>query len=428
MNEDFISFVWKYRLYRSDLKTTSGIPVTVLRPGEQHSNAGPDFFNARIRIGDTLWAGNVEIHVKSSDWYRHMHQHDKAYDNVVLHVVHEADSDIIRSDLTTIPAVALKNYVDESVLKLYSGLRTSKMFIPCSPYLHSVDKFILSSWMDRMLVERLEVKSVQIAQALEVNKNNWEDAFYQVLARNFGFHVNALPFEMLARVLPRNMLLRHSGQPHQVEALVFGQAGLLGNEWRDAFPELLRKEYEFLAAKYGILPLDGHVWKMLRMRPSNFPAIRLSQFASLVAQEKFGFSTILEAEQIESILNLIQVNASPYWSNHFTFDKVTRHRQWQLGIGSARNIMINTIIPCLFYYGKSNGKELQCEKAFEWLKTIPSESNHVLDEWKRCGITPADAYTGQALMGLYKTYCSEKKCLNCSLGMHILNQTHEITG
>jgi hypothetical protein len=223
-------------------------------------------------------------------------------------------------------------------------------------------------------------------------------------------------------------LLRHAGQLQQVEALVFGQAGLLSGEWHDAYPVLLRREYEFLAAKYGILPLDGHVWKLLRMRPSNFPAIRLSQFANLVSSEKFGLSSILESENVSALINKLRVNASPYWSNHFTFDKITRYRPRQLGVESARNILINTIIPCLFYYGKSNGKGIHSEKAFEWLKKIPSESNHVLDAWKKSGIISSDAFMGQALMGLYKSYCSEKKCLNCSLGMHILNQTHEITG
>ena len=428
MNEDFLSFVWKYRLYNSDLKTTTGIPVTVLRPGEQHSNSGPDFFNARIRIGDTLWAGNVEIHVLASDWYRHNHQTDKAYNSVILHVVYEADSEIIMGDMTTIPTIALNEQTDAEVIKKYHSLKASRLIIPCSTQIPEVPEIILNSWLDRMLVERLEYKSIQIEQALQVNKGDWEDAFYQLLARNFGFHVNAGPFEMLARCLPRNLLIRHGDLLHQVESLVFGQAGLLSGEFKDEYPQLLQKEFLFLSKKYGLAPLDEHIWKLLRMRPANFPTIRLSQFAKLICDDNVSLQKLVSNSSIEMIENAFQVSASPYWNNHYLFDKATRFRSATLGTSSIRNIIINTIAPVLFYYGKSRGEDVICDQAFTFLRKLPSEQNHILDEWLRIGIRADSAFTGQALLGLYKNYCSQKKCLNCSLGINILNRQHDFIG
>lgn len=428
MNEDFLSFVWKYRLYNSDLRTTTGIPVTVISPGEQQSDAGPDFFNARIQIGDTLWAGNVEIHVKASDWYRHHHQNDKSYNNVILHVVYEADSDIISADMTTVPTISFSDQAKDEVLKNYSGLRASRLQIPCSAQLNSIPELTLHASTDRMLVERLEYKSVQIELALHVNRGDWEDAFYQLLARNFGFHVNAGPFEMLARCLPKNLLLRHADQLHQVESLVFGQAGLLEGKFENEYPSLLQKEYNFLSKKYGLMPLDSHIWKLLRMRPANFPTIRLSQFAKLISTDTISMQKLLAGLTADDLMNIFRVSASPYWSNHYLFDKPTRFRPANLGDASIRNIIINTIAPVLFYYGRNRMEDQVCELAFDLLRKMPSEKNHILDEWNRHGIKTDSAYTGQALLGLFKNYCSQKKCLNCSLGVTILNRQNELAG
>jgi hypothetical protein len=420
VNENFLSFVWQYRLYNTNLITTSGIPVTVIKPGEQHNNAGPDFFNARIRIGDTLWAGNVEIHVKASDWYRHGHQTDKAYNNVILHVVYEADSDIITGDMTTIPTIALSNQMNDDVLRKYSNLRASRLHIPCGKHLMSLNNLTILNWIDRMLVERLEHKSIQIEQTLYVNKNNWEDAFYQLLARNFGFNINAGPFEMLARCMPRNLILKHVDQLHQVEALLMGQAGFLEDKFEDNYPLLLQKEYKFLAGKYGLLPLDKHLWKLLRMRPANFPTIRLSQFAALISSGHISFRQLLEMENPQNLIKQFRPEASPYWNNHYLFDKPTRYDSRVLGLSSARNIFINTIAPLLFYYGKTRGEVAVCDKAFDLLRGLPAEENHILDEWKKLNVKAENAYSGQALLGLYTNFCSQKKCLNCSLGKAIL--------
>lgn len=420
MNEDFLSFIWKFRLYSRNLVTTSGEVVTVIKPGEQHRNAGPDFFNARIRIGETLWAGNVEIHVKASDWYRHMHQSDKAYNSVILHVVYEADAEIIIGDMTTVPTVCLSSQLDPGILKKYRDMKASKLTIPCSKTVAQVAEPLMNLWLERMIIERLEQKSVVIEQVLQVNRGHWEDAFYQLMARNFGFNVNAGPFEMLARCLPRHLLLKHADHPLQTEALLFGQAGFLEEEFADEYPRKLRQEYQFLARKYGLLPLDKHLWKLLRMRPANFPSLRISQFGALLTSGKISFSQIREMDTAEEIIRLFQVTTTPYWFTHFVFDKPARFASRHLGSDSIRNIIINTIAPFLFYYGKSIGDEIYESRAYTLLKEMPNENNHILTEWLRAGVPIENAWQGQALLGLYKSYCSQKKCLNCSLGTALL--------
>lgn len=420
MNEQFLSFIWKHRLFSGELTTSGGVPVSVLKPGEQNNHSGPDFFNALIRIGETLWAGNVEIHVRASDWYRHRHQTDKAYGNVILHVVYEADMDIITPDLTTIPTLELKSNTDSEVLKKYLGFKNSKMNIPCGNSLAAVRQVTLAGWLDRMLVQRLEHKSLLIAQALEVNRNDWEDAFYQLLARNFGFNVNAGPFEMLARCLPRQLLMRHASQPHQIESLLFGQAGFLETEFKDEFPRLMQSEYRFLSRKYGLLPLDRHIWKMLRMRPANFPTIRLSQFANLMSSGSVSFSQVLENPALPEIQRILQVHASPYWNTHYTFDKPSGFASRTLGESSIHNIIVNTIAPFLFYFGRHRNNNEISDLAFSLLRDTPPESNHILEEWRRLGIPTDNAFTGQSLIGLYNDLCSKKKCLICALGTEIL--------
>lgn len=426
MNEQFLSFIWKHRLFSGELTTSGGVPVQVMKPGEQNNHSGPDFFNALIRIGETLWAGNVEIHVKASDWYRHHHQTDKAYGNVILHVVYEADMDIITPDLTTIPTLELKSHTDAAVLKKYLGFKNSKMSIPCGNSLGELKPVTLAGWLDRMLVQRLEHKSVLIAQALSVNRNDWEDAFYQLLARNFGFNVNAGPFEMLARVLPRQLLMRHASQPHQIESLVFGQAGFLETEFKDEYPQLMQSEYRFLSRKYGLLPLDRHIWKMLRMRPANFPTIRLSQFANLMSSGSVSFSNLLEKPSLSEIRKILQVRASPYWNTHFIFDKPSGFAFRALGDASVHNIIVNTIAPFLFYFGRQRNDHEISDHAFALLRDTPPESNHILDEWKRLGVPSHNAFTGQSLIGLYNDLCSKKKCLICALGTEILRKNESI--
>lgn len=427
MNESFLSFVWKYRLYSGDLHTTNNIPVTVIKPGEQSTHAGPDFFNARIRIGDTLWAGNVEIHVKAGDWYRHRHHHDPAYDNVILHVVHEADTDIIGPDHTIIPTIALNQHTDPDLLQRYRDLYRSKNKIPCGNALRDLDPLTLHQWLDRMLVERLEHKATRMELALQFTHNHWEEAFYQLLARNFGFQVNATPFEMLSRTLPSTLLMRHHNHRHQLEALLYGQAGFLNTPLNDDYPRQLQQEYQHLAAKYGLLPLDRHLWKLLRMRPANFPTMRLSQFAHLIHRGDLTLATLIEKAEAGA-LTLPPLTASPYWNHHYLFDKPAPWHSAALGSASVRNLIINTIAPSLFYYARYHHRPTLADLSLQLLKSIAAEQNQLLDTFADLGIEITDAYTGQALIGLYQNYCAQKKCLSCALGTKILRAPHPSTG
>lgn len=420
MNEQLISFLWKYRLYDRELTTTTGLPVTVIKPGEQHGNAGPDFFNARIRIGETLWAGNVEIHVRSSDWYRHGHQTDRAYDNVILHVVYESDTEIIQNNLLVVPTVALSGQMDNGVLERINGLRSSTADIPCGPYLESLEPTRWKSWLDRMLVERLEHKSSLVDLALHANRNDWEDAFYQLLARNFGFKVNAVPFEMLSRILPRKLLLRYGDRPELVDALVLGQAGFLNEEMQEDYPMMLKNEYRFLARKHGLVPMETHLWKLLRMRPANFPTIRLSQFGKLITENGFTFSKILQTKDPMQLVSMLRVQASDYWDNHYLLNRPAPHSRKSIGSDSIDNIFINTIVPALFYYGRRNGDEQLVERALEWLTTLSYEKNKVLDVWSDVGIQPGNAFDSQALLHLHANYCSSKRCLDCAIGKQLI--------
>lgn len=420
MNEQLISYLWKYRLYDQNLTTTTGLPVTVIKTGEQHGNAGPDFFNARIKVGDTLWAGNVEIHVKSSDWYRHGHQTDKAYDNVILHVVYEADTEIIQNNLLVVPTVALSNQMDEGVLERINVLRDSDQDISCGSHMMQIEPMKVKSWLDRMLVERLEHKSGLVELALHANRNDWEDAFYQLLARNFGFKVNAVPFEMLSRILPRKLLLRYQDRQEFVEALVYGQAGFLEEEMEEEYPAMLKSEYRFLARKHGLMPMDRHLWKFLRMRPANFPTIRLSQFAMLITRNRFSFSDILQMRDPAQLMERLKVQTSGYWETHYMMNKTGPHAIKSIGYDSISNIIINTVAPTLFFYGRRNGDEQMVDRALELLSSIPYEKNKVLDSWSANGIHARNAFDSQALLHLHANYCCAKRCLDCAIGREIV--------
>ncbi|HQS50967.1 MAG TPA: DUF2851 family protein, partial [Daejeonella sp.] len=299
LNEDLLHYIWKFRLYHlSDLKSTSGESLDIIRPGHHNQHAGPDFSNAKIRIGDTLWAGNVEIHIRSSDWYRHQHQFDKAYDNVILHVVAYHDQEIFRADGTEIAVLEIGNLIPEEIAQNYEDLMAGLNWIPCERKIKQVDKFFINTCLTRVLIERLEEKSELIDALLIEVKGSWNDAFYISLARNFGFKTNALPFEMLARSLPQSLLARYKDRSFQIEALIFGQAGFLDNKLKDPYPQLLRKEYLFLRKKHGLRPIDKYLWKYMRLRPRNFPSVRLAQFAALIIRSNHLFSKIIDENDI----------------------------------------------------------------------------------------------------------------------------------
>lgn len=421
MTEEFLWYIWKFRLFdNSQLKTTAGEAIHILKPGEHNTNSGPDFFNARIKIGSTVWAGNVEVHTRASDWYKHKHNTDKAYDNIVLHVVYESDLELHLRNGESMPTLELKNRIPQSVYGKYLQFRSSKDWTPCEKQIHTVSQFTLNNWKDRLLVERLERKSTAILGSLKQNKNNWEETFYQVLARNFGQKVNSDPFELLARSLPVSVLAKHKNSLVQTEALLFGTAGLLKNNFKDEHPQLLQKEFTFLKSKFKLKPLDPSGWKFMRLHPPNFPTIRISQFANLMHRSSHLFSKILEADSIKELTCLIETETSEYWQTRYRFDKLSFKRKKTLGHDSINTILINTVVPFVFVYGKEKGEEKYCGRALDFLEKLEPENNSILAKWNAIGVPSKNAYETQALLQLKNEYCSKKRCLECAIGNALL--------
>jgi len=421
MQEEFLHYLWKFRLFNNqELKTTEGEPIQILKVGEHNSDSGPDFFNARIKIGKTTWAGNVEIHVRASDWELHKHQYDKSYDNVILHVVYKSDKEIKRKNSETIPALELKNRIPENTYQKYLSFNSSRDWIPCGKQIKDIDSFTLNHWLDRLLVERLERKSQPILESLKQNKNNWEETFYRSLARNFGLKVNAEPFELLARALPHAVLAKHKNSLIQLEALLFGTAGMLEKELTGDYPKELQKEFKFLKSKYKLVPIDSSLWKFMRLHPPNFPTIRIAQFANLIYKSTHLFSKVIEANTVKQIVNLLETEASEYWVTHYRFDKPSPNRKKTLGKDAVNSILINTIIAFLFVYGKEKGEEKFCDRALSFLEKIETEKNSIVNKWKELGVNTKTAYESQALLQLKNEYCSRKRCLECSVGAKLL--------
>lgn len=421
--EDFLYFLWRFKRFDfNDLRTTTGEAITLIALGEYNTHAGPDFLNAKIKIGDTLWAGNVEMHLFASDWLKHKHQEDAAYENVILHVVYEADEVIKYKDGTAIPALELRKRIPSNLLSQYLKLLHNEYWIPCQHQFHNVSDFTKSLWYDRLLIERLEEKTKAIKMALDRNTGDWEETFYQFMARNFGLKVNAEPFEHLARSLPHITLAKHKNSLFQLEALLFGQAGLLSEEFDDDYPNQLKKEYQFLKTKHQLTPIPVASWRFLRLRPANFPTIRLAQFATLVYQSTHLFSKILKINTFKEIEELLKVQLSDYWLTHYTFDSESDKRNKSLGKTTIRLIIINTIVPFLFLYGKETANDDYKDKALQLLEELPAEKNSIINKWKDLGVVSSSAYHTQALLQLKNVYCSKSRCLECSVGNALLKK------
>ncbi len=421
MRESFLHFLWRTRRFDAqNLRTTENQPIEIQIVGEQNTHAGPDFFNARLRIADTIWAGNVEMHLQSSEWIAHKHSDDPAYDNVVLHVVFEEDLPILRTTGERIPCLELKGRIPPKLLENYQRLEHEQAWIPCQHFFRQVPEIVRLNWLDRLLVERLELKTTAIAEALKDTENHWEEAFYRLLARNFGLKVNAEPFEALARSLPLLTLAKHKTSLLQVEALLFGQAGFLKEPHRDEWPNELTREYRHLAHKYGLESLPQSQWKFLRLRPANFPTVRLAQFAALVHQSAHLFSKILETKNLRELENHFNVQLSPYWRDHFQFDKPSIKREKTLGRDFVHLIVINTIVPFLFHYGKIRDLDEPQKRALTLLEELPPEANNIVDGWVALGVPARHAFQTQALIHLKTRYCDQKRCLECAVGNAIL--------
>ena len=429
MCEDFLHYIWQHRLYLSERNLTAeGEPVEPLQPGQLNTDAGPDFTDARVRIGDTLWAGCVEVHLQSSDWERHGHHTDPAYNNVVLHVVYRHDADTYNARRQKIPVMEL--HFDDRYYNNYHRLADSKSRVACGDELCKIDEFSLALWMERLSIERLEQKAEAIMQAYAATGNNWEETLYQRLARNFGFSLNALPFESLAKSLPLKILLKHRDNLLQIEALLFGQAGMLaGENTADADYDYvaLRNEYLYLQKKYSLEPIDRFLWKFLRLRPINFSTLRIAQFASLIHRNEHLFSQIKEAKSVDTIEKLFDLKASVYWDTHYVFGKESPRRNKPFGKSAVRAILINTVVPFLFVYGKARGNDEFCTRAVNLLESLPAERNAILVQWEDLGIRNPNAFTSQALLQLNNEYCKPKRCLHCAIGNRIVRAITHIT-
>jgi hypothetical protein len=436
MTEEFLYYLWKYRLFNFKCKTTEGQIVEVIKTGESNRDSGPDFINAKIKIGNTVWAGNVEIHLKSSDWYKHNHDKDKAYSNVILHVVYEHDKDVYRRPQSTdhsqrsnkkidevIPALVLKGKFNINLYENYKLMVESKNKIPCQKLLDKVDRIVMTGWKEALLVERLERKVKVIEEILTRNGNNWEQTFYQHLAGNFGFKINADAFEMLAKSIPYEYLAKHKDNLFQIEAILFGQAGLLEKEYKDDYTNELKNEYKYLKRKLSLKPIEGHLWKFLRLRPANFPTVRIAQFAFLLSHKDNLFSLITEAKRISDIEKIFKVKTSEYWERHYVFDKETKTRTKTKTIGksSVNNIIINTVVPFVFLYGIKKDNFAFRERAIKFLELIPSENNSIINMWAGCGVKANNAFDSQALIELKNEYCSKKRCLECRIGHYAMS-------
>ena len=426
MQEDFLHFVWKYKRFDfKNLKTTEGDPVKVLQPGQHNHDSGPDFFQSKIKIGETLWVGNTEIHINSSDWNKHQHQHDTAYNNVVLHVVHEHDTDIRNQDELKIPTVELKGRIPQEIIRDYEQIVQSKKSIPCANMIHEVDGFVVDHWIDRLVIQRLEHKSERIETMLEAVHQDWQEAFYRQIAYAFGLKVNAEAFLALTEQLPLKVLGKHKSSLFQIEALLYGQAGMLNHEFSDDYPNELKREYNFLRKKFSLTPIAENHWKFMRLRPPSFPTIRLALFARLIYNSQSLFSKLLETDNPDEIFHIFDLQASEYWQTHYKFDKASKKRRKTLGETAINNIIINTVVPFLFVYGKNKKQQQYVDKGLTLLEATKAEKNSLIDRWNKLGIHAENAYKTQGLIELTNTLCNEKKCLNCSIGIELLKQKLE---
>lgn len=421
--EALLQYVWKYRLYdTTNLLTIEGIPFEVIDPGILNPNAGPDFFNAKIKLEDKVWVGNVEIHTHSSDWYKHQHEKDKAYNSVILHVCECIDElEVCDESGKSIPQWLMK--INSDVKKNFDFLIHNDEPIPCIGKIHEIPEIYLNDWKNALLYERLERKTQTVFRLLDDYQQDWNEALYILLSRNFGFGVNNDAFERLAKSLPLKIILKHSDSAMQTEALFLGQAGLLEKEIpEEAYYVNLQSEYAFLKKKYRLQTLDSHLFKSLRMRPSNFPHIKIIQLAHIIRKVKSLFSEIIETENPEKLKPLFLQETGEYWQTHYHFEKTSDKRIKMLGLAALHILWINTLVPILFAYGKKKDNELLTNRALSFLESLKPEKNHIVSSFSYSGINIENAGDTQALIQLKKEYCDQKKCIFCRIGHKLLSK------
>lgn len=418
MTEQLLQYIWKLRLFDAKgLVSVDGEPIEIIKQGEQNHNSGADFSNARLKIGEVLWAGNVEVELESGNWEKHGHSNDASHQNtlVLVCIEHTAKTPL------AIPVIELKGRINNQLEIVYGQMMASQAFIPCQNFISRVDEFTIQSWLLRLLAERLEQKIAPILQSLLQNKNNWEETFYHSLARNFGFNTNAVPFELLAKSLPLTVLAKHKNSLLQLEALLLGQAGILQTVAEpDEYTQKLLGEYEFLAKKYTLSPINASVWKFSKTRPANFPTLRLAQFAALVHTSSHLFSKLLEIRKPKQLQALFEIKASTYWDTHYRPSIAVEKGKNMLGEDAVNNILINTVAPFLFAYGIQQKDDDYKQRAVALLENLPGENNTIIRNFKALKLAPANAADTQALLQLHKHWCTPKKCLGCRIGHRVM--------
>jgi hypothetical protein len=425
MKEEFLHYLWKYGLYSADsLFDTEGNKISVIHPGEYNRDSGPDFFNARVCIDGTEWAGNVEIHTKSSHFDLHGHNTDHAFDNVILHIVAENDRKVFNSrgeELLTVEIV-----YDPFYFEKYQELVNNPAVIACQNDISRLDSFYLRHWLHSLLIERLQKKSDAVMKIFSETGNDWDETFYRMLTRYFGFRVNTEPFEMLASALPFKIIRKHADNRFQIEALLFGTAGMLDEGlFREAVSDNyyldLIKEYKILSSKYSLRPIHGWLWKFSRLRPVNFPTVRISQLASMISVAGGLFSKTLEAADVGQLKELFEVSASEYWEDHYIFGRKSIRIAKNTGRQATDIFLVNAVIPIIFVYGRFKENQGVRERALEFLEGIQPEENSIISNWEISGIEAGSAFYTQALLQLTEEYCRKRRCLECRIGCKLIS-------
>ncbi len=426
MKEDFLHYIWRYKKFDfQSLHTSRGEKLTIINVGSYLENAGPDFFNGQITIDGQKWAGNIELHLKSSDWYLHHHEKDTAYENVILHVVWEHDVDIFRKNNIEIPVLILKEYVSKDFIENFQKLTTPKSWIYCENQIRDVDNFTYSNWLERLFIERLERKQKSIdEQFIKLNKD-WEAVLFCLLAKNFGLNTNGISFMELAQNIPFAIIRKESADAINLEALFFGFCGLLDGEKEDLYYKELQSRFGYLVLKYQLdfkrtIPLQ-----FFKLRPDNFPNIRLSQLAQVFARNQQLFTDCINVKSVKEVSKIFDVATSEYWQTHYTFDKVSPKRVKKLSAKFIELVMINTIVPLQFAYFRSREEEIQ-ERLMAMMHEIKPESNAIIDKFKGFGLSVNNAFDSQSLLQLKNEYCNLKKCLSCAIGIQLLNPTKDV--
>lgn len=408
MKEDFIYYLWENRLLSKDLTTVDGESVYIISVGVRNYDSGPDFLDARIRIGQTLWVGHVEIHVNASDWFHHGHQHDDAYGNVILHVVYCNDTERIM-----MPTLEIRGKFDETIYNRYNGFLRSRLWIPCEKIIVEMQQFTWLSWLDRIVVERLETEVNDVFSKLIMNNYDWEETMYQRIMRYCGLKVNNDAFERLSKFLPLRILRKHRDNPLQIEAMFFGCAGFLEREFTECYPVLLQREFKILKSKFNLSVMPSAYWKFLRLRPPNFPTIRLAQIAAIVCKHDRLFSEVRTVGDLDSVRNLFNVEVNEYWDTHYQFEKTSVDVKKNLGMTAENVLIINAVVPMLFSYGIYHDDQELKNISLELLNRMEPEDNVIIRRFGKLSVNARNAQQSQALLHLYNYYCRKRNCLRC---------------